>query len=498
MTKLLEKLHTPKWLFWLLVVVLILRIPSFFEPYSYGDEMIYLTLGEAVRRGIPLYKAIHDNKPPLLYLTAAIAGNLFWFKAILTFWHAISVYLFWKLSEVIFKKTKSQQIVTILFTIFTTIPLLEGNIVNAENFLIGFSIWGFLVLLTKKLNTKNLLFAGFLFSIATLFKIPAAFDIPAIVIYWLIIEKKLNKKSLLKIGKNTLFLFIGFVTPIFLTFVWYTVRGAFQEYLVAAYLQNFGYLSSWRPEDVREPFLTRNGPLLIRALIVLSGFGVIYKFKKNYSDKFAFATTWLLLTLFAVTLSERPYPHYLLQSVAPMAILTTYLFTSKKMQQLYAIIPLTIAFFVPFYYRFWHYKTFPYYQRFAQYLSGKMTINDYLNTFGSQTQRNYKIANLINKTTLKNDKVFVMGDSSVIYALSKRFPPGKYVADYHIKDFSSNSEVLENLEKDNPVYIVVLPGEEVFPDLEKFIERNYAIFDEIDGAVIWKLLNPRVRSLMSS
>jgi len=111
MKKLLDKLHTPKWLFWLLVVVLILRIPSFFEPYSYGDEMIYLTLGEAVRRGIPLYKAIHDNKPPLLYPTAAVAGNLFWFKAILAFWHAVCVYLFWKLSEVFFKKIKAQQIV---------------------------------------------------------------------------------------------------------------------------------------------------------------------------------------------------------------------------------------------------------------------------------------------------------------------------------------------------------------------------------------------------
>jgi len=102
MTKILAKLHTPVWLFILLVVVFILRIPSFFEPYSYGDEMIYLTLGEAIRQGVPLYLGVHDNKPPLLYILAAISGRLFWFKAILAIWHLITVFIFWKLSEVLF------------------------------------------------------------------------------------------------------------------------------------------------------------------------------------------------------------------------------------------------------------------------------------------------------------------------------------------------------------------------------------------------------------
>ena len=65
MKKILEKinkhLHTPNWLFIILAIVLILRIPTFFEPYSYGDEMIYLALGEAVRQNIPLYRGIHPS-----------------------------------------------------------------------------------------------------------------------------------------------------------------------------------------------------------------------------------------------------------------------------------------------------------------------------------------------------------------------------------------------------------------------------------------------------
>ncbi len=51
----------------IILLMILLRIPSLFEPYWYGDEGIYLTLGQAIRKGLLLYRDIHDNKPPLLY-----------------------------------------------------------------------------------------------------------------------------------------------------------------------------------------------------------------------------------------------------------------------------------------------------------------------------------------------------------------------------------------------------------------------------------------------
>src|SRR4030043_720965 len=88
--------HIPNWLFFLLLLVIIFRIPNFFEPYSYGDETIYLTLGEGIKKGVTLYKNLHDNKPPLLYITAAAAGNLFWFKAILLFSSLLGITIFFR------------------------------------------------------------------------------------------------------------------------------------------------------------------------------------------------------------------------------------------------------------------------------------------------------------------------------------------------------------------------------------------------------------------
>ena len=213
------KMHIPVWLAILLGIVLLVRIPTFFEPFSYGDEMIYLTLGEGVRQGVTLYKDIHDNKPPLLYLLAAAAGNLFWFKAILAIWSLITITLFWHLSRALFpKKEKLQKVSTIIFAILTTIPLLEGHIANAEIFMIGPTIAAFLILFTKNLNFKNIFASGVLFSIATLFKVPAAFDVPVIVFFWLI-TLGVKKQNLKEILKNTFYLALGWLTPIALTIV---------------------------------------------------------------------------------------------------------------------------------------------------------------------------------------------------------------------------------------------------------------------------------------
>ena len=147
MLKFIKNYSLPNWLIITLVLMFILRIPSFFEPFAYGDELIYLNLGLAIRRGLVLYKDIYDNKPPLLYFTAALAGNIFWFKTILAFWSTFTIIIFWELAKVLFKnKISAIQISVIIFALLTTLPLFEGNIANAENFILGFSLLAFLIL----------------------------------------------------------------------------------------------------------------------------------------------------------------------------------------------------------------------------------------------------------------------------------------------------------------------------------------------------------------
>lgn len=482
----LAKIEPPKWLMAVLAAVLILRIPSFLEPYSYGDEMIYLTLGNAIRKGITIYQYVHDNKPPLLYLTAALAGNLFWFKAILAFWMIAAILAFWKLTKILFNgNTRAEVISTIAFSILTTIPLFEGNIVNAELFLIGPIIIAFTILLGNP-SLKKTFLAGILFSIAVLFKFPAFFDVGAIILFWIISIR--SGKKITEIITQSVVLFFGLALPIALTAAYFWTKGALNDYLVAAFLQNLGYVSSWSG-GAGGSFLMKHATLLIRGVIVLIGSIILFIFQKRLSKTFIFTCLWLLTSLFAVTLSERPYPHYMIQAVPSISILIGMLLGGKSIEQLLVIFPLAFSIFVPVYYKFYYYPTFSYYAKFVSFASGKISKTDFLNTFNGQTDNNYQIASYLMKSTNENEKVFVWGnDAPVIYALSRRLPPIKYVADYHISDFSSTAEVAKDLTKKQPVFIVILPNSPNYPELVRLLDKNYVLVSTVGGAEIWHLL----------
>jgi hypothetical protein len=492
-----KKYHEiPIWLVLVFGVVLLLRIPSFFEPFSYGDEMIYLTLGEAIKKGMVLYRDIHDNKPPLLYILAAVAGNVFWFRVILAAWSLATIYLFWRLMDALFPhKKRLQKVATIIFAVLTTIPLFEGHVANAEVFMIGPTLAAFLILFTKTLNTKNLFCAGLLFSFSALFKIPAAFDFPVIFVFWLIF---LDFKRLWKdFFRKSIPLVLGFAAPIALTFVWYFFRGGLSQYIVAAFGQNIGYLSSWRPNDVTEPFLVRNAPLLIRTGLVGLGSLVLFRFRKRLSRPFVFLGLWMLFALFAATLSERPYPHYLIQAVPALSVFAAMFFTEKTMEQVLVLIPIGLFIFTPVYYKFWSYPIIPYYTRFLDFATGRIDKQGYFGRFDGNVFRNYEIAKFINQTTAKDAKIFVWGDSPPIYALTRRFPPGRYVATYHIMDFSTPRETMATLESNLPAAIVILPDAPSFKELTFLLRENYLFVQEIDGAEIWYLQSPSVRSYLA-
>jgi hypothetical protein len=91
------------------------------------------------------------------------------------------------------QEVRCLKIATIIFALLTTIPLWKGNIVNAEVFMVGPIILAFYILLSKKVAPKSL-FSGALFSISTLFKVPAAFDVLTIIFMWIIAIKKLSQK----------------------------------------------------------------------------------------------------------------------------------------------------------------------------------------------------------------------------------------------------------------------------------------------------------------
>ena len=61
----------------ILFLIFVLRFPSLFEPFWYGDEGIFAAVGRNLNLGGTLYKDAWDNKPPMIYLTYAAIFNFF-------------------------------------------------------------------------------------------------------------------------------------------------------------------------------------------------------------------------------------------------------------------------------------------------------------------------------------------------------------------------------------------------------------------------------------
>ncbi len=474
----------PVWLVVILILVIFLRIPSLFYPYSYGDEGIYLTLGQAVRQGVILYREIHDNKPPLLYLLAAISNSLFWFRAILMIWNLGTIIVFWRLAKCLFKEQLLPILIsTSLFSLLTALPWLEGNIANAEIFMILPILAGFLLVLCgKKRGNLRFLSAGTLFGLAVLFKVPAGFDFFAL---GLLLLFSLTLKNWQKIIKQGFLLLAGFFLPILLFGLFFTFQGALSHFIQAGFLQNIGYLSSWKGKT--HAGMSVNTGFILRgfSLFIITAF--LWLTRKKLDKNLIFLGLWLTFSLFGATLSERPYPHYLIQAL-PSASLLIGLFLGKikKLEQLVIVFFLGLLFFSQQYFNFWGYPTIAYYQNFLDWVTGQKTNEEYLQYFNSNLPRNYQIASFIRHQTSSQEKVFIWGeDAPCVYALSRRLPPGRYTANYHIKDFDGYRETIKAIERVEPKYIVILSKEDEFPQLDLLLTKDYHPLKIIDGATLF-------------
>lgn len=496
----LKKFFTSHWLLILLFFTFLLRLPSLFEPFTYGDEGIYLTLGQAIRKGLVLYRDIHDNKPPMIYLMAALTGNFSLYRIYYFCWSFITLLVFWQLAKLLLDKNKKGIILsTALFAVLTSLPFLEGNIANAENFMILPIMAGFYLVIEHLnfLNKKNGLIyfwwflSGILFSLATLFKIPALFDFAAAFLLIMFFIERKNYRNLIS------FLLInlsGFLLPIIISFVYFYLKGSLGQYFTAAFAQNLPYLSSWSDKTKSSgglPVL-----LLTRAGIVFLITTLFFCFRKKISFPVKILTIWFIFSLFAALLSSRPYPHYLIQ-VLPSFCLSFGLLLGKKKQFKAKIIPIifsAILIFSFISFNFWYYPSWPYYKNFYQYALRLKTKDNYLNYFSPQAQTIYETANFIKNHTAIQQKIFIWGNQPSIYALANRLPVGRYTVSYHIIDFNAYQETMKNLLTSPPRWIIVTQDEQKsFPELEDLIGTNYSLFQQFGQFKIFYQLPKTVR-----
>lgn len=459
----------------ILCLVALVRIPSLYEPSRYADEDIYLTIGQNLKHGLVLYRDIYDNKTPFIYYLAGLAGSVTGFRFILLIWNTLNIFFVWKVAEKLLSKRWGVIGATILFAIFTTIPLLEGEIANGEVFMIlPTTIAVYLLFegggkVTE--SSKKLFLSGIFWSMAFLFKTPPLIEMAGVFFYLTIYRATSITDLFTRLKGGVWLILAGFFLPVLITFIYFFEVGAIREYVFSVYVSTIPYLSAWSGGGGGQ-----SSGIVGRGVVLMAVLGIVLIVRKKLTASFAFCAIWFCMALFGALLSGRPYPHYLIEIVAPASLLLAFAvfegdaYRRSMVMGLFFILAVSVV-----RYQFWHYKSLPYYQNFGEYMLGQKSKEDYWRFWGENVIHNYKAANYIRTTTSPSDSIFVWGTEPSLYWLTNRRPVSKYIVAYHIHDFDAKDEVYEQIVEKEPKIIVVVNNERPFSKLSGLLTRNYAV-----------------------
>lgn len=484
----------------LLFLLVFLRIPNLFEPYWYGDEAIYLVLGQGIQKGLVIYRDIIDHKTPIIYFLAAVPSQ-FWFKFLLIGWTVAALTFFYAIALKLLSSKKAAVLSTALFMLATTLPAYEGNIANGELFVIGFILAGayiftrtplFQAFLEKKSEYVQrpvaLIFAGALFSLGLLTKIPALFDIASFFsIFLFMLAEKRSLKTFRHVVMSGLLVLIGILIPVLLSIAYFASQGALDEYRQFGLLYNFRYSTA-----VGLPF---THPLLVLAYsmagkvsVVVVGIVLMLALSRRVRPAFQLIFTWSLMVLFATLLSSRPYPHYWLQTVPPIALLIGYFFTKvKSFEKIVAAVPLILLYITVTVFHVGRYSTVNYYANFLRFTTKQISLQEYRQYFNSLMTENYATAEYIKKTTMPDTRLFIWGNNPMLYTLANRLPVGRFTVAFHIKDFNAYEETLSAVKKHMPPIVIVMNDEKgEFGSLYAVLAKQYVLVQTSQNMHIYR------------
>ncbi|MEK9176526.1 MAG: glycosyltransferase family 39 protein [Patescibacteria group bacterium] len=462
--KLIAHLEKSKSIWFLLFIsfaFFLLRWPSLFEPYWYGDEGIYQAVGLLIRSGAPLYSGAWDNKPPLLYLLYALFNSdQFLIRFVSLIFGIVSIWVFYLLAKRLFHNSNKIAIATTtIYSFGFGTRMVEGNIANAENFMIlPILVSAYFVFATDYFKRiwqyKTYFLAGLILSLAFLTKIVAAFDFLAFGVFLFIDPGKSLKENFFK--KAFPFV-IGFTAPVILTMSYFLLTNNFKDFLDAFIFSNVGYVG------YGNNFLIPQGLLYFKAFLLISFSGILYLKRRDISKNVLFITLWFAFSLFNAFFSQRPYTHYLLV-LLPSFCLMIGVILSEKRERIFTLLFLIVALIIVFNKFSLQGKLIPYYINLLSFCSGKIDVTEYQSYFDHNTPRDYELARYIRMNTDKEDSFFIWGNNAQVYKLANKTPLMRYTVAYHITQYSTGTLEMKNvIDNKKPKFLIIMPNVPTFP-----------------------------------
>ncbi len=529
MSTLLANLRRHFGLIVILLALILLRVPNFFEPYWYGDEAIYLTIGNALNHGEKLYAQIVDHKTPIIYYLARVPDQMS-FRWLLLGWMVVTTSLFYLLALKIFQKTWLATLTAAVLMVFTTLPWLEGNIPNGELFVMGFVMLGAIAFTqtpvwrhflasnsaTAKKSLPNLTtmsslawlaLAGGGVGLGILTKVPAVMDLGAfLLIFWFLAVQTFftNDKNrfttLRQLIVAGLTFFGGAILTILLSMVYFVAIGVGEAYLNFGLLYNLHYTQTWQ-QDFGSAWLNWAFTMGGKVMLMAGALGLVTLATKKLKPGLQFAFGWFVTATFAMLLSNRPYPHYVLQLVPPAALLVGYFFetisrwaqSKSNWHRLSGLLlaPAAVSLIVGILVTLnaGLYPTEPYYRRFWQLITGQISQTAYAEQFDGHVRDNALATAEILK--LQPQHMFIWGTNPTLYAQTKVVPAGRFTVAFHIQDLKVYDQTLAEIQTAKPEVAVLMKDSETnFPAFNQILATDYTPIASYSTMTLYQRVAP--------
>jgi 4-amino-4-deoxy-L-arabinose transferase-like glycosyltransferase len=302
--------------------LVLLRLPSFWEPHWYTDEAGYVTTAQSLLRGHVIYSQIWTNKPPLdLWIIAAVVRVFGASEAALHTLTLVSALLtlgaiFWAATRILGRRRAA--VATLLAAIALGLPVLDAELALPEALLIAPVTWAGAIIAVRlatraieKPRTRSFewwpVIAGALVAAGLAIQQTVLAELLAFTIA-LAISPRVGLRNAATFLGTTIVLTLAWLLPVIAIAGAHNVAFA----LVGFYIP---FTQSVLPSSASGQ-LRHFAEVFIGAILVAGG-----AFLRRHGDRPTwFFVLWAGATLLVSAAAGQPYAHYLIPAVAPVAL----------------------------------------------------------------------------------------------------------------------------------------------------------------------------------
>ncbi|MBI2914013.1 MAG: glycosyltransferase family 39 protein [Chloroflexi bacterium] len=492
------------------MLVLVCLVPVLFFSLFWStpferDEGVYATVAQGLLDGRIPYRDLFDNKPPLVYDWYAFSFLLFGetvsapriVAAVLLSFTTLAVYA---QARMLLTRALAYMAAGI-FAVSTGLPFVALH-ANTEAYML-LPLVTSLLAFTQGIRSGRVIWfflAGFLAALAMLTKQVAVWNLAALVLvgsWW----RWRNPDRSWRVIGPALSTLAGAALALSLGALPFIVSGALSDFIYANVLYNYRYVgilsTAQRLFILKRTllflafFMALAGPLIIGALI---GFVTALRPRRSW-PWYAFLA-WTVASGLGVAMGARFYPHYFLQLLPAMAILSTVaiqrLMEGRRPTMLRSglllLTGLTVVVFLV--------------TNALLYLSPDATEKRFSESAYYQKQwekQSRALAAYVADRTPPDQEIFNYGREAQLYFYADRLPAARYFYDWaYVYDESTLPQTIEQLRRDPPLYIVDSVRPPLFQDADRhaafdaFLEERYEYVGRVEFADVYRLSgNPR-------